>query len=119
MVYLNVAAGEDPLRAEQMVYEEITRLAQDGPSAAELEKVKTRYLADTIRQLRQPGRLALALASADQIRGSWTELFDNLDRVNAVTAADVQRLAQAKLTPERRTAAVLMKKHAGNGGTQG
>jgi predicted Zn-dependent peptidase len=119
MVFLNVAAGEDPLRAEEMAYEEIARLAEEGPSAAELEKVKTRYLADTIRQLRQPSRFAMALAVADQIRGGWTELFDNLDRVSAVTAADVQRLAREKLTPERRTAAILMKKNAGNGGTQG
>lgn len=119
MAFVNVAAGEDPLRAEQMIYEEIARLAKDGPSAAELEKVKTRYLADTIRQLRQPSRLAMSLAIADQIRGSWTDLFDNLDRVTAVTAADVQRLAREKLTLERRTTGILMKKDAGNGGTQG
>lgn len=118
MVFVGVSADQDPLRAEQMVYEEIARLAEEGPSEAELEKVKTGYLANQIRRLRQPGQLALALATADQISGHWGDLFENLDRIAAVSAADVRRLARERLTPERRTVGILSRTTS-EGGQQG
>ncbi|MBM3318075.1 MAG: insulinase family protein [Candidatus Eisenbacteria bacterium] len=118
VVFVTVSAGEDPLRAEQMVYEEIARLVADGPGEAELEKVKTAYLAGQIRQLRQPIGLALGLSMADQLRGHWGELFDHLDRISAVTAEEVRGLAGRLLTRERRTVGVMERKTS-DGGQQG
>ncbi len=112
VVFAYVAADRDPAEAEGMVYEEVDRLIAEGPTAEELQKVKTGYIARVIRQLRQPQWLAIALASSDQILGDWRAAFDHLGQIEAVTAADVQRLAQERLTQERRTVATLRKKAA-------
>jgi predicted Zn-dependent peptidase len=113
VVFVFIAAGRDPEEAEGMVYDEVDRLITEGPTAEELQKVKTGYVARTIRQLRQPQWLAIALASSDQMLGDWRGAFDHLGQIEAVTAADIQRLAKERLTKERRTVAMLKKKTAG------
>ncbi|MCK4412313.1 MAG: insulinase family protein [Candidatus Eisenbacteria sp.] len=110
VVFVTVAADEDPYRAEQLVYEEIERLITEGPTAEELEKVKTSYLASEIRQIREPSRLALQLAIADQILGHWNRGFTLLDRIEQVTLEDIQRLAEERLTQARRTVGIIEKK---------
>ncbi len=110
VVFVFCAENRDPEEAEAIVYEEIQRLIDEGPTVEELEKVKTGYLARAIRQLRRPGRLAVALASTDQLEGDWRKLFDHLGRIEAVTVEDIQRLAGERLVAERRTVAMLKKK---------
>lgn len=105
--FIYVTADKDPLLAEQMAYEEIKRLSDQGPTAEELAKVKTRYRANHIRALRRPDNLALELAAADQIAGHWSWLFEQIDRIDAVTVADVQRVAAERLIPGRRAVAVI------------
>ncbi len=112
IVFVFLATGRNPEDAEAMVYEEVDRLIAQGPTEEELRKVKTGYVARIIRQLRQPQWLAIALASSDQMLGDWRAAFDHLARIEAVTAADVQRLAQERLVKERRTVAMLKKKAA-------
>jgi predicted Zn-dependent peptidase len=112
IAFVYVAADRDPGEAEGMVYEEVDRLVAEGPTAEELQKVKTGYLARTIRQLREPQWLAIGLASADQMYGDWRAAFDHLGQIEAVTAADIQRLARERLIKERRTVATLQKKAA-------
>jgi predicted Zn-dependent peptidase len=41
------------------------------------------------------------------MRGSWRELFRSLDRINAVTAADIQRVAKVTFTFDNRTIGVI------------
>jgi predicted Zn-dependent peptidase len=110
VVFVFVSTGRDPEEAEGMVYEEVDRLITQGPTDEELQKVKTGYVARIIRQLRQPQWLAIALASSDQMLGDWSGAFDHLAQIDAVTPADVQRLAQERLVKERRTVAMLKKK---------
>ena len=109
---MTVAADEDPFHAEALVEEEVDRLIAEGPSAGELKKAKASYLAREIRQLRDPGNLALQLAMNDQIMGGWNRGFEFLDRIETVTAEDVQRVAAERLTRPRRTVAIIEKKGA-------
>jgi predicted Zn-dependent peptidase len=113
IAFAYIAADQDPLRAEALIHEEVARMVAEGPTAAELQKVKTEYLAGQIRELREPSELAVQLAMADQIQGSWRHLFDHLDQIEAVTAADVQRVARERLVETRRTVGILSKKGTG------
>ncbi len=108
VVYCMMAADRDPLEAERIIYEEIDRLIAEGPTPEEVEKVKAGYKARMLRQLREPGRLAVALASADQREGDWRYPFRQLDRIDAVTAEEMQRMAAERLVKERRTVAMIV-----------
>jgi predicted Zn-dependent peptidase len=111
-VFIYAAADGDPLRVEQIAYEEIHRLIADGPAPDELQKVKRRYLADHIRRLRAPENLAIELAAADQIEGHWSKAFERLERVSAVTVEDVRRVATERLVDARRTVGMIVKPSA-------
>jgi predicted Zn-dependent peptidase len=110
VTFAYVAADQDPQRAEAVIHEEVARLIVEGPTAAELQKVKTEYLANQIRQLREPAELALQLAMTDQGQGNWRRLFEHLDRIESVTAADLQRVARERFVKARRTVGILSKK---------
>lgn len=103
------AAERDPFEAEALIYAEVDRMINAGPTLEELKKVKTGYLARTMRELRQPRRLALGLAMADQMQGHWRRMFEHLERIEAVTAEKIQRLAAERLIKERRTVGMLIK----------
>ena len=109
VVFGFLAADRDPFEAEELVYEEIEYLIAEGPDEEEVEKVKAAYLARTMRQLRTPTQLALNLAITDQMEGDWRNLFTHLGDIEAVTAADIQRVASEYLTKERRTVGILKK----------
>lgn len=111
-VFTYVVADGDPEEVEAMVYEEVEGLIASGPTDDELAKVKTIYRAQEMRQLRRPLRLAVALASADQMQGDWRQLFEHLDRVEQVTTADIQRVATEYLVRPQRIVAMIQKTSA-------
>jgi predicted Zn-dependent peptidase len=115
MTFITCAADADPLVVEQAVYEEIERLITDGPTQAELDKVKAGYLANELRSMRSPSRLALALASADQLQKDWRYAFDHLAAIEAVTTDQIQAAAGEYLIQERRSVAMIQKKAADEG----
>lgn len=82
---------------------EIERLKTEPVSQAELDRVKTQARADLLRTLDSNGGMARLLAEYEAKTGSWRNLFAEPEAIAAVTAADVQRVAQATFTPENRT----------------
>jgi predicted Zn-dependent peptidase len=92
---------------EAAIYDEVERLATEGPTAEELDKVKTRNKAAFIRGLRSNSGLAGQLSQYEELWGDWRKLFDYLDHLNAVTVADVQRVAQESLRPGNRVVGIL------------
>jgi predicted Zn-dependent peptidase len=94
---------------EAAIYEELARIAKDGPTAEEVQKVKTRAKASFVRGLRSNSGLASQLAMYEEKWGSWTGLFDYLERLDAVTPADVQRAAEETLRPGNRVVGLLRK----------
>lgn len=115
MAFITCAADADPLAVEASVYEEIERLINDGPTQAELDKVKAGYLAGEMRSMRNPSRLALSLATADQLQKDWRYAFDHLAAIEAVTTDQIQAAAQEYLIKERRSVAMIQKKAADEG----
>ncbi len=73
----------------------------------EVAKIKARAKAAFIGQLDSNNGLAMQLAAYQTRWGNWHEMFRELDRINAVTAQDIQRVANKYLTEENRVVAEL------------
>jgi predicted Zn-dependent peptidase len=98
---------------ERAVYEEIERLATEGPTQQELERVRNQVDAGNIRRLQSNVGLAFQIAESTTLTGDWRDTFRLSERIEGVTAADVRRVAAAYLTRENRTVATLRRKEPG------
>jgi predicted Zn-dependent peptidase len=105
--YAFPAPGHTNEEVQKGIEMEIERLKGEPISSEELDGVKRRTRANLLRQLDDNSQLAYLLAEAEALRGSWRELFRSVDRINAVTAADIQRVAAATFTFDNRTIGVI------------
>lgn len=92
---------------ESAINSEIDRLVADGITAQELEAFKQRARAEFIRSLQGNGGMAEQLAFYQTYFGDWRRLFDAVERVEAVTLEDVQRVAGSVFRASNRTVAVI------------
>jgi len=103
------AEGHTTAELERLIDEEIARLQTDPPDTLELGRIHNQLEAGEIRRLRSNLGLAFQLAgSASAYDGDWRATFRFTERLLAVEAADVQRVARTYLRPENRTVAVLV-----------
>jgi zinc protease len=97
-----LSEGKKVEDAEKSLLTEIKKL-QDAPvSAAELEKAKNQIITDQLRQRETSNGKALALGEAAVLLGDPARVNTDLARLQAVTAADVQRVMKKYLTDENR-----------------
>lgn len=97
-----VAAGKKPEDAENSLRAEIRKLQETPVSAAELEKVKNQFITGQLRQRETNNGKALALGQAALLRGDPNRVNTDLELLQAVTAADIQRVAKKYFTDENR-----------------
>ena len=95
---------------EKALNAEIERIKKDGPTEAELKRVKTNLEAGVIRSMSSNGGLANELAYLESVAGDWHYVIDLIEGIRGVTAADVTRVARTYLTPENRTVAEIVRK---------
>lgn len=95
---------------EAAIYEELERLKREPVSPKELEKVINNLDADLVRALRSNAGLASQLALYQTVAGDWRYVLKSRDKIAAVTAADVQRVATQYFTKSNRTVGILVKK---------
>ncbi|GAB5521286.1 MAG: insulinase family protein [Rhodothermales bacterium] len=100
--------GQSPEDVEAAIYEEIERIQNDGVTEEELTRAKTRARANLVRQLGSNTGLASMMSMHQALFGDWREVFYSLDRLDAVTAADVQRVANETFQPNNRTVALIV-----------
>ena len=87
---------------------EIDRLKTEPVSTEELERVKHQAKAGLLQSLDSNMGMAFALVEYQVKTGSWQNLFKQLNAIEKITPADIQRVAQATFTPENRTVAKLL-----------
>ncbi len=88
-----IAAGGQPLPAlKAALLAEIRGLARRPPAAAELARAKTRLLTRALTERQTPLGLGSALADAAVLNGGADRADRNLTALQAVSAADVQRV---------------------------
>lgn len=98
-----------PEKVEQALYREIEKLQKEKVGERELQKVKNQFAADNYRRLESRFYLMLQILVADSNRG-WQTLNDDPKKVAAVTAEDVQRVANRYFKPENRAVALYYTK---------
>ncbi|MGA2134990.1 MAG: pitrilysin family protein [Bryobacteraceae bacterium] len=105
---LSPRSGIEPARAEKALFEELERLRNEAPSAQELRKAKNQLLADHYRQMKTIAGRANLLGVYEVYYGDYRKLFTVEQQLEAVSAADVQRVARQYLTDTNRTIATLI-----------
>ena len=106
-LFLVPAPGVDPDSVEADLTALLERVAADGVTDDEIARARTRARADLVAGLDSNSGLAQALATAEALRGDWRALFRDIDALDRVTAADVQRVARDTFRPANRTVATL------------
>ena len=97
-----LSEGKKVEDAEKSLLAEIKKL-QDAPvSAAELEKAKNQMITGQLRQRETSNGKALALGEAAVLLGDPARVNTDLARLQAVTAADVQRVMKKYFTDANR-----------------
>jgi zinc protease len=102
--YFNVvlASGKKPEDVERALLAEIKKI-QDAPvSAAELDKAKNQLVTNELRQRETSNGKALALGEAAVLLGDPNRVNTDLTKLQAVTAADVQRVMKKHFTINNR-----------------
>jgi zinc protease len=93
--------GDDLSKVEKAVNEEMERLIKDGPTAHELERAKTRYLADFIRGVDRIGGFggkSDRLATSQVFGGSPDAYKKTLGYVQNATVEDIRSAARRWLS---------------------
>jgi predicted Zn-dependent peptidase len=101
--------GRTPEEVEQGIYENIEKLKQEEVPAEELQKVKNNFAAGEYRRLSSNSPILMMLIRFDGL-GDWREVNEGGPKYQAVTAADVKRVANKYLTRENRTVAIYTRK---------
>ncbi|MBL0150386.1 MAG: insulinase family protein [Ideonella sp.] len=98
-----IAANGQPLaKLEAALLAQIQRLAASGPDAAEMDKVRTQLLTSTLSARQTPQGLADAIGNAVLLLGEARMADETLQRLQAVSAADVQRVLKQHVLQTRR-----------------
>lgn len=106
-------APHTPAEVEAAIYAELDRLKTEPVPAKELQKIVNNLDADMVRALRSNSGLASQLTLYQTVAGDWRHVLRSRDRIAAVTAADIQRVATAYFTKSNRTVGTLVKKTNG------
>jgi zinc protease len=100
-VVVTVKPGEDPKKVEKVIDEEIANLLSKGPTAAELDRIRTTNFANFARGLERIdgfGGKSAILAESQVFAGSPDFYKTRLDWVSKATIADVQAAARRWLS---------------------
>jgi len=87
------------------IHKELDRLKTEDVSDAELERFKTRAKADLLRGLADNAGLAAQLAQYQTSFGDWRQMFREIEKIDAVTKADIKRVANKTFVANNRTIA--------------
>ncbi|MBI2688405.1 MAG: insulinase family protein [Acidobacteria bacterium] len=86
----------------------IARVQKDGVDEPTVKRVKVKMRAGLLRALDSNSGLAGALASNWMTYGDWRKMFTDLEELDKVTPADVQRVAKTYLLPSNKTVGVTV-----------
>ncbi|HKR00616.1 MAG TPA: hypothetical protein VJT09_08075, partial [Pyrinomonadaceae bacterium] len=105
--------GGNPAAVEAAIYDEIARLQKEGIADWELQKAKNTTRRNFINGLQSSLSRAVSIGQYTVYYNEPGLINTRLDKVSAVTKADVQRVANKYLTATNRTVVVTMPKAKG------
>ena len=101
--------GKTPAEVAAKALAEIERLQKEPVPADELQKVKNNIAANSFRRLSSNFPILVQLLVAEGY-GDWSEMNSGPKRLDAVTTADVQRVAKTYLVKENQATALVSRK---------
>ena len=93
---------------EAAILEEIATLQREPPSAAELNRIKTKVVADSVYERDSMFYQGMIIGTLESVGLDWRLNDEYADRIKAVTPQQVSEVAQKYLVPERLTIAKLV-----------
>ncbi len=99
--------GHTPTEMRAAIHKEIDKLKTTDVTDDELAMFKTRARADLLRGLGDNQGLAEQLAIYQMRYGDWRELFNQLKKIDAVSKADIRRVANKTFVDTNRTYAMV------------
>ena len=103
------ADGHTPAEVEQGIHDELEKVQKEKVPAEELQKMKNQFAAAEYRKLQTNIGIMMGILYDDG-NGDWREFNNANKKIQAVTAADVQRAAQTYFTKENRAVATYTRK---------
>jgi zinc protease len=97
-----LASGKKPEEAERSLLAEIKRVQDQPVSAAELEKAKNLLVTNQLRERETNNGKALALGNAAVLLGDPNRVNTDIERLQKVSAADVQRVMRKYISDTNR-----------------
>jgi predicted Zn-dependent peptidase len=104
-----VREGHTPQEVEQGIYAEMEKLKAEEVPPEELQKVKNNFAAGEYRRLSSNFPILMNLIQNDGL-GDWREVNEAGPKIQAVTAAEVRRVANKYFTKENRAVATYTRK---------
>ncbi len=107
---LVVSAGVDPSQVEEAIHaivDELIRLTEEPVSDEELQRTKAYVRGGVLLGLEGTQQVAAWLGSQESLRHHVRDVDEVIAHINAVTAQDIQRVAQTCFTPEWRRLAMI------------
>jgi predicted Zn-dependent peptidase len=109
-------SGVQPEQLEEAMYEVLADLQKNPVPAEELQKVKNQLRVENIRFLDlMSGIGTLFYLGSNAALGDWTEANNGPDKRDAVTAEDVQRVANKYFDVNQRNVLIINSKDTGEG----
>jgi predicted Zn-dependent peptidase len=99
--------GRTPEEMRTAIHNELDKLKTTDVTDEELQMYKTRARADILRSLNDNTGLANQLGDYQLRYGDWRQLFLQLKRIDAVTKADIRRIANKTFVTSNRTYAMI------------
>lgn len=109
-LYALSAPGHTLAEVETAIETELNRLKTELVDQSDLDRIKTQVQASLIRSLDSNLSMARLLLEYEIKTGSWQNLFNQLQILESITPADIQRVAQSTFRPENRTVGRLIPK---------
>ena len=95
---------------ESAIDQELERLKTEPMTAKELQQVLNHLEYEESSQMSSNSGLARNLTEYEAVAGTWRYLIEHRNKVAAITAADVMRVANQYFTRENRNVGFISKK---------
>lgn len=113
-VYGVAAQNVDAATLEKAIIAELNKIATEGVTERELQKVKNRRLVDFYRNMSTINGKANTIGTYEFFFDDFKALFNAPESYNKVTADDIQRVAKTYLRKANRTVGILDSKEDSN-----
>jgi len=100
--------GHTAAECEEAILAEIEKIKKEPLSAEELTAVKTRAKVNFLRGLDSNLGIAVQLARAETLYGSYSEMFKEVGKIETIQAQDIQRVASEIFVKRNSTVAVIV-----------